>query len=99
MASLGFQRLKSLETVLKSIQPIRAMTGRTVQLRKSNVQIRAMSCAPSAVNSTSAIDKNIVYSLHQDFHLRTQTVVQRFFERASMWPNLTATVCSFFSLV
>jgi hypothetical protein len=99
MAGLSFRHLKSLETGLKSIQAIRAMTGRTVQLLKSNVQIRAMSCAPSAVNSTSPIDKNIVYSRHQDFDLRTQTVVQRFFERASMWPNLTATVSSFFSLV
>jgi hypothetical protein len=99
MAGLSFRHLKSLETGLKSIQAIRAMTGRTVQLLKSNVQIRAMSCAPSVVNSTSPIDKNIVYSRHQDFDLRTQTVVQRFFERAAMWPNLTATVSSFFSLV
>lgn len=92
MAGLSFRRMKSLETGLKSIQAIRAKTGRTVQLLKPNVQIRAMSGVPSGVKSTSPIDKNIVYSRHLDFDLRTQTVVQRFFERASMWPKLTATV-------
>ena len=97
MAGLSIQRLKSLETGLKAIQAIRAKTGRNVQLLKPNVHIRAMSCVTSGGNSTSSIDKNIVYSRHQDFDLRTQTVVQRFIERASMWPNLTATVSSSFT--
>ncbi len=99
MAGLSIQRLKSLETGLKAIQAIRTYntkTGRIVQLLKPSVQIRAAgSCATSVGNSTS-IDKNIVYSRHQDFDLRTQTVVQRFIERASLWPNLTATVSSLF---
>ncbi|EFX82657.1 hypothetical protein DAPPUDRAFT_316478 [Daphnia pulex] len=93
MAGLSIQRLKSLETGLKAIQAIRSKTAsRTaVQLLKPSVQIRAVSCATSVGNSS--IDKNIVYSRHQDFDLRTQTVVQRFIERASLWPNLTATEC------
>lgn len=100
MAGLSIQRLKSLETGLKAIQAIRSKTAsRTaVQLLKPSVQIRAVSCATSVGNSS--IDKNIVYSRHQDFDLRTQTVVQRFIERASLWPNLTATVSlSFISVL
>nr|CAH0109076.1 unnamed protein product [Daphnia galeata] len=48
----------------------------------------------NATSSSSTLDnKHIVYSRHADCHLHNQTAVQRFFERASLWPNLTALEC------
>ncbi|KZS14605.1 4-coumarate--CoA ligase 3 [Daphnia magna] len=92
MAKLGLlSRIYNFRIGVKAKQAFRVTTGPTVQRLGLNLQIRAMSDAPSG--EASSIDKHIVYSRHKDFDLRSQTVVQRFFERASMWPNLTATEC------
>jgi hypothetical protein len=88
-------RLKSIETSLKAIvQKIRFTNGSVERIRNvSRVQCRTI----SGVSSTStSVDKNIVYSRHQDFDYRSQTVIQRIFEKASLWPNLTAMVSSSF---
>lgn len=77
---------------LKAKQAFCVTSGRAGQRLGLNFQIRAMSGAPPSY--ASSIDKHVVYSRHNDFELRSQTVVQRFFERASLWPNLTATVSS-----
>jgi hypothetical protein len=90
-------RLKSIETSLKAIvQKIRFTNGTDERIRNvSRVQCRTISGVSSSGNSTS-VDKNIVYSRHQDFDYRSQTVIQRIFEKASLWPNLTAMVSSSF---
>ena len=95
MVGLYLLRLKSIETNLKAIvQTTRVTNGLAERIGNVNrVQYRAISGVSFAGNSTS-IDKNIVYSRHQDFELRSQTIVQRIFEKASLWPNLTAMVSS-----
>lgn len=54
---------------------------------------RMMSSAASNLNlpNERARDK-IVYSRHEHCFLHNQTVVQRFFEQASLWPNQVAMV-------
>jgi 4-coumarate--CoA ligase len=93
---VGLLRLKSLETSLKAIvQTIRFTNGSVEWIRNvSRLQCRTISGVSSSGTSTS-VGKNIIYSRHQDFDFRSQTVIQRIFEKASLWPNLTATV-SFF---
>ncbi|XP_046456759.1 4-coumarate--CoA ligase 3-like [Daphnia pulex] len=92
MVGYNLLRLKSIETSLKAIvQTIRFTNGSVERIRNvSRVQCRTI----SGVSSTStSVDKNIVYSRHQDFDFRSQTVIQRIFEKASLWPNLTAMEC------
>ena len=92
MVSRFLLRLKSFETSLKAtVQAIRVTSGSVERIR--NVQCRTISAISSSDKSTSD-DKNIIYPRHQDFELRTQTVVERIFEKASLWPNLTAIVRS-----
>jgi hypothetical protein len=90
-------RLKSFGTSLKAtVQTIRVTSVCIERFHNVyRVQHRAISGVSTNGNSTS-VDKNIVYSRHQDFDLRTQTVTQRIFEKASLWPNLTAMVSSSF---
>jgi hypothetical protein len=60
-----------------------------VQHQSKSLVITSVITAPSSLKK---IEKHIVYSRHADCYLHNQTVVQRFFERASLWPNLTALV-------
>ena len=72
------------------------------QLKKFQnlVQHRHRSSTASSVNiSSERINDNVVYSRHEDCFLHTQTMVQRFFEQASLWPNHTAVVSRLISLL
>lgn len=53
-----------------------------------------MSAAASNVSlSSKRVVDNVVYSRHEDCKLHKQTIVQRFFEQASLWPDLVAVEC------
>jgi hypothetical protein len=96
MVGLYLLRLKSIETSLKAIiQTTRVTNGLAERISNVNrMQYRAISGVSSNSGNSTSVDKNIVYSRHQDFELRSQTIVQRIFEKASLWPNLTAMVSS-----
>ena len=57
---------------------------------------RLMSSTASNVNfdreNREYSNRNIVYSRHGHCLLHSQTVTQRFFEQASLWPNQIALV-------
>ena len=95
MVGLYLLRLKSIETSLKAIvQTTRVTNGFAERIGNVNrVQYRAISGVSSNAGNSTSVDKNI-YSRHQDFELRSQTIIQRIFEKASLWPNLTAMVSS-----
>lgn len=64
-----------------------------LQKLQNSLQSRHRSSAASSVNlSSERINDNVVYSRHEDCFLHSQTVVQRFFDQASLWPNHTAVV-------
>ena len=46
----------------------------------------------SEISSSGILQNNIISSRHEDCLLQNETVVQHFFERASLWPNLVAVV-------
>ncbi|KAI9559136.1 hypothetical protein GHT06_015925 [Daphnia sinensis] len=95
MAGLSLLRFKSFDGCVKAIRAFRGSTNRVVRnVNVHQVQHRVVSGFPSSGNLTSgSIDKNVVYSRHEDFRLVDQTIVQRIFDRASLWPNLVATEC------
>lgn len=86
MAAFGFSKLKQVAATLISGTPGKVLlTG-----------CRPMSAAASNVSlSSERVVDNVVYSRHEDCKLHKQTIVQRFFEQASLWPDLVAVVCSF----
>lgn len=94
MAGLSSLRFKSFNGCLKAVQAFRGTTNCVVKnLNVHQVQYRVVSGFSSSGNLTSgSLDKNVVYSRHEDFRLVDQTVVQRIFDRASLWPNLIAMV-------
>lgn len=57
-----------------------------------------LSSTASNVNISSERANKIVYSRHEDCELHNLTVVQRFFEQASKWPNHVALVSTFLIL-
>jgi hypothetical protein len=64
-----------------------------LQKLQNSLQSRRRSSTASSVNlSSERINDNVVYSRHEDCFLHSQTVVQRFFDQASLWPNHTAVV-------
>lgn len=88
---------------LKSLANLRGLTARVstgpqhlqqLQKLQNSLQSRHRSSAASSVNlSSERINDNVVYSRHEDCFLHSQTVVQRFFDQASLWPNHTALEC------
>lgn len=95
MAGLSSLRFKSFNGCVKAVQAFRGTTNCVVKnLNVHQVQYRVVSGFSSSGNLTSgSLDKNVVYSRHEDFRLVDQTVVQRIFDRASLWPNLIAMEC------
>lgn len=106
MANFRLPCFKSLAASLGGISS-RVSAGshqRLQQLRKlqqhPQLQHRLMSSAASSVNlSSERINDNVVYSRHEDCYLHSQTMVQRFFDQASLWPNHTALVRLFDSFI
>ena len=101
MSMMLFQSpcLKSLKTGLNPI--VHRLTIGTIinkhlpKLNQVQHQLKSFvtTGGSNGTSSSSTLDnKHIVYSRHADCHLHNQTAVQRFFERASLWPNLTALV-------
>lgn len=103
MAGFRLPCFKSLAVSLGGVTS-RVSNGsqRLQQLRKVQYSAlhRPMSSAASSVNlSSDRINDNVVYSRHEDCHLHSQTVVQRFFDQASLWPNHTALVSKIFHIL
>lgn len=94
MASFSLLRYKSFDGCIKAIRALRGSVNHAVQkLNVHQVQYRVMSNSTSNGNLTSGyIDKNVIYSRYEDFSHVDQTVVQRIFDRAKLWPNLVAMV-------
>lgn len=83
-----FQSRRLKTVILSSV--VQTVSRQSQQLKWCLVHHRRMSqMQTSSLNLSS---KNVIYSRHEDCYLHNQTVVQRFFERASLWPNLVALV-------
>jgi len=86
--------MKSLAASLNGITG-RILTGPQQQKQlRSLIRHRLMSNSTASTVSLSSerFNDNVVYSRHEDCFLHNQTVVQRFFEQASLWPQQTAMV-------
>jgi len=82
-------RLSLLRSLGKNLS---SAGGRKVSPKTT--QQRLMSNAASSVNlSSERINDNVVYSRHEDCNLHNLTVVQRFFEQASLYPKAVAVEC------
>lgn len=94
MAGFRLPCIKSLAASLNSISG-RILTGAQQQKQlRSIIRHRLMSSTASTVSlSSERFNDNVVYSRHEDCFLHNQTVVQRFFEQASLWPQQTAMEC------
>lgn len=96
MAGFRLPCLKSLAVNLGGISTrVSAGPQHVKQFKQlqNAVHRKHMSSTASSVNlSSDRINDNVVYSRHEDCYLHTQTVVQRFFDQASLWPNHTAVV-------
>lgn len=92
MAGLRLPCLRSLAVSLNGVSRFTSGSNRQQQLRYVVQQQRASSAASSVNLSSPRINDNVVYSRHEDCFLHTQSVVQRFFEQASLWPNHIAVV-------
>lgn len=96
MAGFRLPSLKSLANLSGISARVSTGPQHFQQLKKFQnlVQHRHRSSTASSVNlSSERINDNVVYSRHEDCFLHTQTMVQRFFEQASLWPNHTAVEC------
>lgn len=97
MAGFRLPCLKSLAVNVSGISArVSAGSQHLKQFKRlqNAVHPRLMSSTASSVNlSSERINDNVVYSRHEDCFLHTQTVVQRFFDQASLWPNHTAVEC------
>lgn len=101
MAGFRLPSLKSLANLSRISARVSTGPQHFQQLKKFQnlVQHRHRSSTASSVNlSSERINDNVVYSRHEDCFLHTQTMVQRFFEQASLWPNHTAVVSRLISL-
>jgi len=100
MAAFRLRLLKSLTQTGANVNGSTAIGGfvrnvsNTTTLPKSPLHERLMSNTASSVNlSSERINDNVVYSRHEDCNLHNLTVVQRFFEQVSLFPNATAVEC------
>ena len=106
MAAFRLRLLKSLTLTGANVNGSTAIGGfvrnvsNTTTLPKSPLHERLMSNTASSVNlSSERINDNVVYSRHEDCNLHNLTVVQRFFEQVSLFPNATAVVSPFEKLL
>ena len=93
MAGFRLPCIKSLAASLNGFSG-RILTGAQQQKQlRSIIRHRLMGSTASTVSlSSERFNDNVVYSRHEDCFLHNQTVVQRFFEQASLWPQQTAMV-------
>ena len=94
MAGFRLPCMKSLAASLNGITG-RILTGPQQQKQlRSFIRHRLMSNSTASTVSLSSerFNDNVVYSRHEDCFLHNQTVVQRFFVQASLWPQQTAMV-------
>lgn len=94
MAGFRLPCIKSLAASLNGFSG-RILTGAQQQKQlRSIIRHRLMGSTASTVSlSSERFNDNVVYSRHEDCFLHNQTVVQRFFEQASLWPQQTAMEC------
>ena len=84
LAISSLRSANSAQTVSTSHCRQHKISNHLYRLISNNAQISSSRQLPSP--------KNIVFSRHENCFLHNQTAVQRFFERASLWPNLVALV-------
>lgn len=92
MAGFRLPCLKSLVASLGGFSSRASQQQRRKLEHLIKHQQRAMSSTASNVNLSSERNDNVVYSRHEDCFLHNQTMVQRFFQQASLWPNHVAMV-------
>lgn len=93
MAGFRLPCLKSLVASLGGFSSRASQQQRRKLEHLIKHQQRAMSSTASNVNLSSERNDNVVYSRHEDCFLHNQTMVQRFFQQASLWPNHVAMEC------
>ena len=89
MAVSRLSHLKPLSSHLRAVIstcPVPTVPRHHQQLTRYLVQSRMLS------SNKTRTEQNVIYARHEDCFLPNQTVVQRFFDRAALWPNLVAMV-------